>query len=250
MEGRLAGLMATPRTRLRLALLQVREDHVPLRQEQSCFIERCRVARHQIRFHNLVDNPVIGWQQVADAHAVIIGGAGAYSVTEDHDFTAPLRDLALELIERDRPVFGSCWGHQFLAAITGGSVIEDEDRSEIGSIPVRLTAAGRADPLFEGFPDRFFVQLGHKDRVSDLGPGWVDLAVSDLCPNQAIRLSDKPVYGTQFHSEMNEERLRERLDVYVDSYVPDRDKFQRIIRNLRPSIEADGIMRRFLELYA
>ena len=242
--------MATPRTRLRIALLQIREDRVPLQQEQSCFIERCRVARRQISFFNVAEDPVIKWSDVENAHAVIIGGAGAFSVTEEHDFTPALTDVVLELIERDRPVFGSCWGHQFLAAVTGCSVIEDEDRSEIGSIPIRLTAAGLADPVFEGFPESFHVQLGHKDRVADLGPGWVDLAVSELCPNQAIRLSGKPVYGTQFHSEMNEDRLRERLEVYVDSYVPDREEFLEIIKKLRPSVEADGIIRRFLEIYA
>lgn len=242
--------MGTPRTRLRLALIQIRKDNVPLLQEQSCFIERCQVARRQIKFLNVADNPVIGWRDVENAHAVIIGGAGAFSVTEHHPFTEPLRDTVHELIERDRPIFGSCWGHQFLAAIGGGSVIEDPDRTEIGSIPIRLTEAGRADPVFDGIPDRFYVQLGHKDRVSHLGPGWDDLAQSDLCSNQAIRLRGKPVYGTQFHSEMNEDRLRERLEVYVDDYVPDRDEFLEIIRRLRPSIEADGIMRRFLELYA
>ncbi len=242
--------MGTPRTRLRLVLLQVREDGLPLRQEQGCFIERCRVARRQFRFINLVDEPEVLWRDVADAHAVIIGGAGAYSVTENHPFTEPLRQVLLELIHRDRPVFGSCWGHQFMAVAGGGTVIEDPDRTEIGTLPIRLTRKGRADPLFDGLPDGFHVQFGHKDRVSSLGPGWVDLAVSDLCPNQAIRLAGKPVYGTQFHSEMNEERLRERLDVYVDSYVPDRESFLEIIRRLRPTLEADAIMRRFLELYA
>lgn len=242
--------MPTPRTQLKLVLIQIREDGVPLRQEQGCFIERCRVARSQFRFINLVDEPEIRWRHVDDAHAVIIGGAGAYSVTQDHPFTQPLRQLLLELIERDRPVFGSCWGHQFMAAATGGTVIEDPDRTEIGSIPIRLTPTGRVDPIFEGSPDGFYVQLGHKDRVASLGPGWVELAASDLCMNQAIRRADKPVYGTQFHSEMNEDRLRERLDVYVDSYVPDREEFLGIIRRLRPSLEADGILRRFLELYA
>jgi GMP synthase (glutamine-hydrolysing) len=242
--------MGTPRTRLRLVLLQVRKDELPLRQEQGCFLERCRVARHQVTCINLVDEPQIRWRHIDGAHAVIIGGAGDYSVTEDHAFTEPLRDLARQLIEADRPVFGSCWGHQFLAAITGGVVIEDPDRTEIGTHPVTLTADGRSDPLFEGYPDRFFVQLGHKDRVSQLEPRWLELARSELCPYQAIRLRDKPVYGTQFHSEMDEHRLRERLEVYVNDYVPDPDQFAEIIRRLRPSIEADRLLSRFLELYA
>ena len=158
--------------------------------------------------------------------------------------------MVLRLIDDDRPVFGSCWGHQFLAELGGGTVVEDKDRSEIGTFPIRLTAAGHADPLFAHFPDRFFVQLGHNDRVSTLGPGWLDLARSDLCPFQAIRAAGRPVYGTQFHSEMDEERLRERILVYLNDYVPDAATHQEILRRLRPSLEADRLLEAFLERYA
>ena len=231
-------------------LLQLRNDPVPLGQEQSCFIERCRVARRQIRFINLVEDPEIRWRHVEDAHAVLIGGAGAFSVTRDHDFTAPLRDVVHRLIDADRPVFGSCWGHQFLADMGGGQVVGDEERSEVGTFPIELTPEGRADPLLVEFPDRFYVQLGHKDRVSKLGPDWLDLAKSELCPFQIIRLRDKPVYGTQFHSEMDEGRLHERILVYLQDYVADEAEHQKILRGLRPSIESDRLLESFLELYA
>jgi GMP synthase (glutamine-hydrolysing) len=231
-------------------LLQVRNDLISLRQEQSCIIERCRVAQRQIEFINLVDEPQLRWRQVKNAHAVIIGGAGAYSVTREHPFTGPLKEVTQRLIEEGRPVFGSCWGHQFLADIGGGTVIEDRQRSEVGSYPIELTAEGRADPLFAEFPDRFHVQLGHNDRVSSLGKGWVELARSELCPFQAIRLADKPVYGTQFHSEMTEERLRERLLVFLDDYVADEKAYSEILRKLRPSIEADRLFELFLERFA
>jgi GMP synthase (glutamine-hydrolysing) len=242
--------MPTLRTRLRLVLIQVRNEILPLRQEQSCFIERCRVARKQFRFINVVAEPNLRWHQVENAHAVIIGGAGAFSVTREHPFSRPLRDVVQQLVERDRPIFGSCWGHQFLAELGGGAVIEDKDRSEIGTFPIRLTAAGSADPLFADFPGRFFVQLGHNDRVSALGPGWLDLAHSELCPFQAIRAAGKPVYGTQFHSEMDEERLRERILVYLKDYVADEATHQKILRSLRPSLEADRLLELFLERYA
>jgi GMP synthase (glutamine-hydrolysing) len=254
MERRLAGidrrLMGTPRTRLRLVLLQIRDDRVSLLQEQSCFIERCRVARRQFDFINLVDAPQIRWHHVADAHAVLIGGAGSYSVTHHHPFTDPLTDLVERLIEAGRPVFGSCWGHQFLAEVFGGKVIEDQARAEVGTFPIRLTAAGVADPLFDGLPERFPVQLGHNDRVSEIGPIWQELAVSDLCPFQVIRYRDRPVYGTQFHSELDEVRLRDRLDMYRQSYAADDTTYEEIVRTLRPTVVADGIMARFLEVYA
>jgi GMP synthase (glutamine-hydrolysing) len=242
--------MATPRTRLRLVLLQVRNELVSLKQEQSCFIERCRVARRQFDFINLVGNPDIRWHHVKDAHAILIGGAGAFSVTREHPFTAPLREVIQRAIEDGRPVFGACWGHQFLADLGGGSVIEDKERAEIGTHPIRLTESGRADPLFAEFPDQFHVQLGHNDRVSELGPGWLELARSDLCPYQVIRLDGKPVYGTQFHSEMDEERLRERIVVFLDDYIADEEAYQKMLWSLRPSIEADRLLQLFLERYA
>jgi GMP synthase (glutamine-hydrolysing) len=223
---------------------------VSLKQEQSCFIERCRVARRQFDFINLVDNPEIRWHHVKDAHAVLIGGAGAFSVTREHPFTAPLRDVMRRVIEDGRPVFGACWGHQFLADLGGGTVIEDKEQSEVGTFPIRLTKAGTADPLFAEFPERFHVQLGHNDRVSELGSGWLDLAQSELCPCQIIRLDDKPIYGTQFHSEMDEERLRERILIFLKDYVADEEAYQKVLRSLRPSIEADRLLELFLERYA
>jgi GMP synthase (glutamine-hydrolysing) len=242
--------MGTPRTHLRLVLLQVRSELISLKQEQSCFIERCRVARRQFQFINLVDEPQIHWRQVADAHAVIIGGAGAFSVTKHHPFTDPLREVVAKLIDADRPVFGACWGHQFLADLGGGTVIEDKERAEIGSFPIELTESGRSDELFDDFPERFYVQLGHNDRVRKLGPGWSELARSERCPFQAIRLTDKPVYGTQFHSEMNEERLRERLLVFLEDYVGDEAAYQLVLRRLRPSVEADRLIETFLQRFA
>ena len=107
-----------------------------------------------------------------------------------------------------------------------------------------------ADPLLAEFPERFHVQLGHNDRVSELGPGWVDLAQSEVCENQLIRLDGSPVYGTQFHSEMDEERLRERILVFLKDYVADEAAYQKILWSLRPSIEADRLLELFLERYA
>jgi GMP synthase (glutamine-hydrolysing) len=134
--------------------------------------------------------------------------------------------------------------------VFGGKVIEDQARAEVGTYPIQLTAAGVADPLFEGLPDRFSVQLGHNDRVTEIGPNWQELAVSDLCPFQVIRYRDRPVYGTQFHSELDEVRFRDRLDMYRQSYAADDTTYEEVVRTLRPTVIADGIMARFLAVYA
>ena len=129
-------------------------------------------------------------------------------------------------------------------------MIQDKERAEVGTFPIRLTSDGLADPLLAELPERFYVQLGHNDRVSELGPDWRELARSEICPFQIIRLDGKPVYGTQFHSEMDEERLRERILVFLKDYVADEAAYQKILWGLRPSIEADRLLERFLERYA
>jgi GMP synthase (glutamine-hydrolysing) len=242
--------MATPRNKLRLVLLQVRNHQSSMKQEQECFLDRCRVERNQLRCFNLVERPRLSSGEVNGADAVLIGGAGDYSVTQDHPFSQPLADLALELVDDGYPFFAACWGHQFLAQCFGSKVIHDPESAEIGTFNVTLTPQGLADPLLGHLPPVFPVQLAHQDRVSELGPDWDTLAFSAVCPNQIIRLRDKPVYGTQFHSEMNEDRLRERIQIYLENYLPDPQEYERVCQNLRPSREADGLIGRFLELYA
>jgi GMP synthase (glutamine-hydrolysing) len=241
--------MTTPRDKLRLALLQIRNHESSQRQERQCYIERCGVSPDQLNCLNLVKNPRVAISDVQDAHAIFIGGAGDFSVTQTHPFTQPLADLADELIQQDRPIFAACWGHQFLAAHFGGEVIRDLDSAEIGTFNITLTPSGAADPLLADLPSEFPVQLGHQDRVSRLGEDWQELAFSDKCKNQIIRLRNKPVYGTQFHSEMDEARLRDRVGIYVENYLPQPDDFQAMCNTLRPSPEADQLIGRFLELY-
>ena len=240
-----------PRARdgVRIILLQVRSHLVSLRQEREWFRERCGVPEQQFGVINLVDEPRISWRDVQDADTVMIGGAGAYTAYEDHDFTAPLEEVVNRLLDEDRPLFGSCWGHQFLARILGGTVGPDHERSEVGSYDIHLTEAGRDDPLFPGLPATFVAQLGHNDRIIDLPTRMVELARSAACPYQAVRVLGKPAYGTQFHSEMTHFQLRERLEVYRDEYMPDPEEFARLSERLRPSPDVDGLLGRFLDLY-
>jgi len=233
----------------RLVLLQIRSNPISLRQERSWFAERCGVGEDRFHAINLVERPGIGWRDVERFDAILVGGAGAHTAYEDHPFTRPLHDLVEGLIERDRPLFGSCWGHQFLARVLGGTVIDDASASEVGTFDIELTDAGREDPLFSATPKVFPAQLGHKDRIGILPDALVELARSRRCPYQAVRIPGKPVYGTQFHPEMTASQLRQRLDVYRDEYLPDPEEYEALVNNLRPSPHADGILRRFMELY-
>ncbi len=242
--------MGKARENLRVTLLQIRSHRDAEEQELLCFLERCRLRPEQLVSINLVERPALRWQDVEDADALLIGGAGAHSAAEEHPFTQPLAEVTRRWIDDDRPFFGSCWGHQFLGAALGGTVVADMVNEEVGSLPIELTDEGRRDPLFEGFPDRFTVQLGHHDRIGETPDDLVVLARSERCATQAVRIPGKPVYGSQFHSEMTVEHMRARLLMYRDEYLPPGADPALLEEILAPSREAEGLLDRFLTLYA
>ena len=135
----------------------------------------------------------------AEADAVLVGGSplAAYGYRQ-HPF---LRDEAAFLeraADAGVPCFGICFGAQFLAHLLGGRASRAE-HIEIGACSVRLTEAGRSDPLFAGFPPSFPVFEWHGDTF-DLPPGAELLAVGDGVRHQAFRFGR--VVGVQFHPEV------------------------------------------------
>ena len=232
----------------RVLLLQIRDQELPELQERDCFVHFSGLPRERFAFWNLVERPEITGDDCSAFAAVIVGGAGAHSVTDEHPFTAPLGRLVRELTAAERTLFGSCFGHQFIAQALGGRVVIDAARSEIGTFDVELTEDGAADPWLAGLPRCFAAQLGHHDRVVDLPPGAIELARSERCPNQAFRLGATRVYGAQLHVELDPARMIARAGAYREDYPPDPEALGRLRRSLRPSPEASTLLRRFLAL--
>lgn len=236
---------------LNVRLIQVRLKPEIEAEEFETFVQRTGLEPHQLHTANVLRDGV-GRDSLEGMDAVIIGGAGAYSATQTYEWTQSLIDLVLEIHDRDIPLFGSCWGHQIIARAFGGSVIHDPKRAEIGCHPVHLTRAGRSDPLLGGFPQMFMANMGHHDRVERLPDRAVELATSAISPFQAFVIEGKPIYGTQFHSELNADTERARLFAYRDHYpiLQDEAAFQAVIRTLRETTEVDRLLNLFLRTFA
>ncbi len=237
---------------LHVLLIQARDTDPMERQERACFLERCRLRPEQMTCINVARAPLPP-DALRAADALLIGGAGEYSALDDPDWMADLLDLVRAAVERGVPTFGSCWGHQIIARALGGTVVRDPARAELGCKWIELTEGGRANPLLGGFPTRFQANTGHHDRVHVLPPGAVELAFNASQRHQAFRIAGKPVYGTQFHSELDAARERERLIVYRDYYrddLPDEDDFQHVLDALAETTEVDHLLYDFLRRYA
>ena len=217
-------------------------------QEQSCFLERARLRPDQLHVVNVARGDEPTPDLLDEVDALLLGGAGKYSATQTYPWTEPLHDFVRRAVDRRLPTLGSCWGHQVIARALGGEVVHDPDHSELGCGWVELTDASGQDPLFSRFPSRFRANMGHHDRVVTLPPGTTELAHNDQ-PNQAYRMDDRPLYGTQFHSELDAERERERILVYREYYrsaLPDEETVQRVLNNLADTTEVDNLLYDFL----
>lgn len=138
---------------------------------------------------------------LAGYDALILSG-GEHSPEE---FEAPFfqeeRDRVLLAIDEGMPILGVCLGHQLLAHWLGGKV--ERGPWEVGWYGVTLTPAGLNDPLLEDIDPQFYAFLWHRDQITQLPAGASNLASSDLCPFQAFRYGDLPVWGVQFNLQFD-----------------------------------------------
>jgi GMP synthase (glutamine-hydrolysing) len=133
--------------------------------------------------------------------AAVVTGSSAMITSNDAWSLSAQRWLA-DVVHAGRPVLGVCYGHQLLAQALGGKVGWNRTGREIGTVSVRLTEEGAADPLFQGLPRTIRVQATHSQSVLELPAGARLLAENDHDSCQAFRFGGC-AYGTQFHPEFS-----------------------------------------------
>ncbi len=136
-----------------------------------------------------------------DGGDLLIVMGGPMSVNDSNKWIAEETAFIRSALLAGTPMIGVCLGSQFMAKALGGTVRSGQ-ALEIGMTPVRLTEAGKQDPVFGAAPDSFPVFEWHGE-VFDLPKNCVPLAGSDVAPLQAFRYGDR-AYGLLFHLEMEE----------------------------------------------
>ncbi len=155
-----------------------------------------------------------------DAYSGMIVGGSPFNASDPVDtksatqlrVEAELADLLDEVVARDFPFLGACYGVGTLGVHQGG-IVDRTYGEAVGAVPVTLSLAGRADPLFEGLPDTFDAFVGHKEAIHVPPPHAVVLASSPGCPVQAFRVQQN-LYATQFHPELDVPGIVMRIEIY------------------------------------
>lgn len=138
-----------------------------------------------------------------DVHGLVLSG-GAPRIGLD----GTLGNCAEYLEKANFPILGICAGHQFMARHFGGTV-KPSPLPEFGKI--ELTLCVDDEPLFSGVPKKSIVWESHNDEVTVLSKEFIVLGKSDNCAIQAIRHTKKPLYGLQFHPEVEHTQFGEQI---------------------------------------
>ncbi|HSE08755.1 MAG TPA: glutamine amidotransferase [Nocardioidaceae bacterium] len=117
-----------------------------------------------------------------------------------------------EVVARDFPFMGACYGVGTLGVHQGG-VVDRRYPEPIGATAIALTEEGKTDPVLAGMPPVFVAYVGHKEACSVLPPTATLLAASPLCPVQMFRVKQN-LYATQFHPELDRAGIITRVRVY------------------------------------
>jgi GMP synthase (glutamine-hydrolysing) len=193
-----------------------------------------------------------------DDYAGIFVGGGPFNSSDapleksavQHRVERELGLLLDEVVARDFPFFGACYGVGTLGVHQGG-VIDGTYAEPISAVRVRLTEDGAADPVLAGMAEEFDAFVGHKEACSVLPPDAVLLASSAACPVQMFRVKNN-LYATQFHPELDLPGLLTRVRIYQHAgYFPPAE-LDDVVARLAPAVvtEPGRMLANFVVRYA
>ena len=162
---------------------------------------------------------------------IILGGFMGVYEQDSYPFLKDELKWLETVVKAEKPLVGICLGSQLIARVFGAGVYKGYSGPEIGWKPVTLTAEGKADPLFRGFPSVFTPIHWHADTF-DLPIGATLLASSELYPHQAFHYGNSTL-AIQFHVEATEKLVHFWLRESESRLEKGTEKKEEILRDTK-----------------
>lgn len=237
-------------------LLATRAEDLPADEEYALFLRYTGLTERDLIRVRMEASP-LGQIDLDDYSGIFVGG-GPFNASDppekksavQHRVEAEFDGLLDEVIARDFPFFGACYGVGTVGSHQG-AVIDGTHREPISVIEVARTAAGAADPLLRDLPDAFTAFVGHKEAITVLPASAALLVRGEACPVQMFRVG-KNVYATQFHPELDVEGISTRIRAYADHGYFAADELDVTLTAVRrlPVTHTGLILRAFVTRYA
>jgi GMP synthase (glutamine-hydrolysing) len=236
-------------------LLSSRGEDLAAEEEYAAFLACTKLPAERLHRIRLEAGPLPRLR--LDDYAGILLGGGPFNSSDPEESKSAVqrrveRELAGlldEVVARDFPFFGACYGVGTLGVHQGGGV--DRTHAEpIGAVRIELTDDGLSDPVLDGVPERFDAFVGHKEACRVLPPSATLLASSAGCPVQMFRVG-RNVYATQFHPELDVAGIITRVRVYQHAGYFEPAEMNDLIAVLSTAVvtEPGRILANFAQLY-
>jgi GMP synthase (glutamine-hydrolysing) len=236
-------------------LLSSRAEELAADEEYAAFLACTKLPAERLRRFRLEAAPLPPLR--LDDYAGIFVGGGPFNSSDPEEEKSVLqrrveREMATlldEVVARDFPFFGACYGVGTLGVHQGG-VVDRTYAEPIGAVQITLTDEGLTDPVLDGVSARFDAFVGHKEACRVLPPSAVLLASSASCPVQMFRVG-RNVYATQFHPELDVAGVITRVRVYQHAGYFDPAQIDDLIATVTPAVvtEPGRLLANFAQLY-
>jgi GMP synthase (glutamine-hydrolysing) len=176
------------------------------------------------------------------AIAVVVTGS-ALSVMDDLPWKERVSACLRELVRREVPLLGICFGHQLLGHALGGRVSPNPRGREMGTVGLSIVR----DDVVIGRRGDTVANTTHLDSVVQLPPGAEVLAFTAQEPNAAVRFGPA-AWGVQFHPELDAEVLRDYFTARRPALLAEGFDVDASERAARDAPESAAVIERFLRL--
>ena len=234
------------RANLKFLLLQYRRDSGVKKEEKESFARFAEIKTGQIKVHNFFREKNFAMKEIKSYDAVFIGGSSDVSVFDDYDFLPPSQEIIRFLIENRVPTFASCFGFQLALRAFGAEIVQSKEDFEMGTYPIFRTEAGKEDPLLENLSDSFYGVSVHKQKVTELPRDFIGLGRTKDCWH-IVKHRAAPFWAFQFHPEIDDRVLRQRLTLYQDQYTAGPEHLAKILENIKDTTVANKLCRIFID---
>jgi GMP synthase (glutamine-hydrolysing) len=228
-------------------LLSSRAEDVAADGEYAAFLRFTGLPPERLKRIRMEAGPLPELQ--LDDYAGVFVGGGPFNSSDPPEAKSEIQQrverelssLLDEIVARDFPFFGACYGVGTLGVHRGG-LIDRTYAEPVSAVRIRLTEAGRADPVLTGMAPEFDAFVGHKEACSVLPSDAVLLASSAACPVQMFRVQEN-LYATQFHPELDVDGIVTRVHVYQHAgYFPPAEMEELIARLIPALVTEPGRM--------
>ena len=230
----------------KILIIQIRENAETRKHELDSIVKSTGLDMADLVSHDLTKQAMT-LDELEGIDALIIGGSGEFEAFGEYPNKESLAQVIRAAIGSGMPVLGICFGAQVLADVMGGKCIPDKENEEIGTGVVYTTTAAADDPLFRDCPESFKVNQGHHDRILNLPDGCTILAKTDKCPVQAFRMGDRPVYGVQYHPELDKEGQLWRVNFFAGSYIDSKEEADAVAQGVEETPVAFRLLKDWVD---